>query len=80
MRSIFGGVIMLLSSTAVVHAGEANKQGYAQAFIGHQEPIQVSRDKPTGVDNIHPDLDALTRRIERDNTRLDRLIEICRSC
>ena len=80
MRPIFGGVIMLLSSTAVVHAGQADKHGYAQAFIGPQQPIQVSRDKPTGVDVIHPDLDALTRRIERDNTRLDRLIEICRSC
>jgi hypothetical protein len=76
MRSIFFAVIMLLASTAVVGAAQAEKHGYAQALVGHREPMQVSRDKPTGVDQG----DALTKRIEQDKIRLDRLIEICAGC
>ena len=80
MRSIFFGVILLLASTAVVDAGHAEKHGYAQALITHRQSIQVSQDKLNGVDQAHPDQDALTKRIEQDKTRLDRLIEICPSC
>ena len=77
MRSILFAVIMLLASTAFVDAAPVEKHGYAQALIGHRQPISVSRDNPIGVD---PGEDALTRRIEQDKIRLDRLIEICPSC
>jgi hypothetical protein len=80
MRSIFFGVILLLVSTAVVHPAHAEKPAYAQALIAHRQSIQVSRDNLNGVDQAHPDQDALTKRIEQDNIRLDRLIEICPSC
>jgi hypothetical protein len=80
MRSIFFGVILLLASTAVVDRAHAEKHGYAQALIAHRQSIQVSQDNLNGVDQAHPDQDALTKRIEQDNIRLDRLIEICPSC
>jgi len=80
MRSIFFGAIMLSASTAVTGAAQAEKHGYAQALIGHRQPIQVSRDKPIGVDQGDPGGDALTKRIEQDKIRLDRVIEICPSC
>lgn len=80
MRSIFFGVISLLASTAVVEAAHAQKHGYAQALITHRQPIQVSQDKLNDVDQADPDRDALTKRIEQDNIRLDRLTEICPSC
>jgi len=79
MRSIFAGVIMLSASTAVVDTAQAEKHGYAQALMGQRQPAEVSRDK-IGVDPVHPDEDALTRRIEQDKARLDRVIEICPSC
>ena len=79
MRSIFAGVIMLSASTAVVDTAQAEKHGYAQALMGHPQPLEVGRDK-IGVDPVHPDEDALTRRIEQDKVRLDRVIEICPSC
>jgi hypothetical protein len=78
MRSIFFGVILLLASTAVVHPTQAEKHVYAQAFISHRQPIPTSREQPIG--QTQPDEDALTKRIEQDNTRLDRLIDICPSC
>jgi hypothetical protein len=78
MRSIFFGVIMLLASTAVVHPAQAEKHGYAQAFISHRQPI--SRENLIVVDQAHSDEDALTKRIEQDKIRLDRLIDICPSC
>ena len=78
MRSIFFGVILLLASTAVVHPTQAEKHVYAQAFISHRQPITISREQPIG--QTQPDEDALTKRIEQDNTRLDRLIDICPSC
>jgi hypothetical protein len=80
MRSIFFGVILLLSSTAVVDPAHAEKPGYTQAFISHPQQIPISQDKLNGVDQGRPDQDALTKRIEQDNIRLDRLIEICPSC
>jgi hypothetical protein len=80
MRSIFFGVIILLVSTAVADTAQAEKHGYKQALIGHRQPIPVSRDNLIRVDQVHPDEDAVTRRIEQDKIRLDRLIEICPSC
>ena len=80
MRSILFGVIMLLGSTAALDAAQAERHGYAQALISHRQPMQVSRDKLIGVGQGRPEEDALTRRIEQDKTRLDRLIEICPSC
>ena len=80
MRSIFFGVIVLLSSTAVVHPAQAEKHGSAQAFISHRQPMPMSREQLIVVDQAHPDEDALTKRIEQDKTRLDRLIDICPSC
>lgn len=79
MRSIFAGIIMLSASTAVVDTAQAEKHGYAQALIGQRQSLEVSRGK-IGVDPVHPDEDALTRRIEQDRVRLDRLIDICPSC
>jgi hypothetical protein len=80
MRSIIIGVTMLLASTAVVHAVQAEKPRYAQAFISHRQPITTSREQLISVDQTHPEDDALTRRIEQDNIRLDQLMEICPSC
>jgi hypothetical protein len=80
MRSLFFGVILLLASTAVVHPAHAEKHGYAQALVTHRQSIQVSQDKLNDVDQAYPDQDALTKRIEQDKIRLDRLIEICPSC
>jgi hypothetical protein len=80
MRSIFFGLILLLASTASVHPAHAEKHGYALALIAHRQSIQVSQDKRNGIDQTRPDQDALTKRIEEDNIRLDRLIEICPSC
>jgi hypothetical protein len=73
MRAIIFGVIVLLVSTAVVHPAQAEKHGYAQASISHRQGLLISREQPT---NVNP----LTKRIEQDNTRLDRLIDICPSC
>jgi hypothetical protein len=80
MRSIVFGVIVLLGSTAVVNVANAEKHGYAQALVSRRQPTQVSREKLMGVDQAQPDEDALTKRIEQDKIRLDRLIEICPSC
>lgn len=80
MRSILFGVIMLSASVAVADTAKAEKHRYVQAFINHRQPIPVSQGKLNGVDGSHPDEDALTRRIEQDKIRLDRLIEICPDC
>jgi hypothetical protein len=77
MRSIFAGIIMLSASTAIVDIAQAENHGYAQALMGHRQP--QARDK-IGVDPAHSDEDALSRRIEQDRIRLDRLIDICPSC
>ena len=78
MRSIFFGVILLLASTAVVHPAQAPKHAHAQAFISYRQPMPISQEQLIG--QTHPDEDALTKRIEHDNIRLDRLIDICPSC
>ena len=80
MRSICFGVIILLTSTAIVDTAYSEKDDYAQALISHRQPMQVSRDKLIGVNQGRPEEDALTKRIEQDRRRLDRLIEICPSC
>ena len=80
MRSICFGVIILFASTAIVGTAHSEKDDYAQALISHRQPMQVSRDKLIGVDQGRPEEDALTKRIEQDKTRLDRLIEICSGC
>jgi hypothetical protein len=51
-----------------------------QAVIGHRQPIQASQDKSIDASQHYSEEDVLTKRIERDNTQLDRLIEICPSC
>jgi hypothetical protein len=79
MRSIFAGIILVSASIASVDIAHGEKHSYAQALFSHRQPIQLSRDK-IGVDPVHADEDALTRKIELDKTRLDRLIEICPSC
>ena len=80
MRSIFAGIILLSASIAPVDTAHSEKDDYAQALISHRQPMQVSRDKLIGVDQGRPEEDALTKRIEQDRRRLDRLIEICPSC
>jgi hypothetical protein len=80
MRSIFAGIVVLSASMSVVHAAQAEKHTYMQAVIGHRQPIQASQDKTIGADQVHSGKDDLTRRIEQDNTRLDRLTDICPSC
>jgi hypothetical protein len=80
MRSICFGVIILLTSTAIVDTAHSEKDDYARVLISHRQPMQVSRDKLIGVDQGRPEEDALTKRIEQDRRRLDRLIEICPSC
>jgi hypothetical protein len=79
MRSIIAGVIMLTASTSVSATAQPEKSNYTQALIGHRQPVQVSRDR-IGVDPTHSNEDALTKRIEQDQIRLDRMIEICPSC
>ena len=51
-----------------------------QAVNGQRQPIQASADKTIGADQIQSGEDDLMRRIEQDNRRLDRLIDICPSC
>jgi hypothetical protein len=80
MRSIFFGIILLSASMADGPPAQAEKHGYIQVVIDHRQPIQTSRDEDIGAAQDHSEQDALTKRIERDNRRLDRLIEICPSC
>jgi hypothetical protein len=80
MRSIFAGIIALSASTAVVHAAPAGKHGYIQVVIDHRQPIQASQDRTIDAGQHYSREDVLTKRIEQDNTRLDRLIDICPSC
>ena len=80
MRAIFFGVILLLASTAVVDLAHAEKHGYVQALITHRQSMQVSQDQLNNVDQAYPERDALTKRIEQDNIRLDRVMDICPSC
>jgi hypothetical protein len=80
MRSIFFGIIVLFASTAAAHPAQAEKHRYVQARTGHWQPIQASPDKLVDVNQVRPEADALTKRIEQDNARLDRATEICPSC
>ena len=81
MRSIFAGIIMLSASMAVVHTAQAEKHGYVQTLIGRQQPSQPSREETIDAGQVHLEEDPLTKRIEQDNARLDRLIrDICPSC
>jgi hypothetical protein len=65
MRSIFAGIITLSASMAVVDAAQAEKHGYMQAVISHQQSTQASWDETIGADRHHSEQDALTQRIER---------------
>jgi hypothetical protein len=60
MRSIFAAIIVLSASTTVVDTAQAEKHGYAQALIGHGQPLVVSGDK-IGVEPVHPDEDSKDR-------------------
>ena len=81
MRSIFAGVIMLSMPMAVAPAAQAEKHYYVQALISQRQPVQANPDKQISADQVHPDVDALTKRIERDKEQLDRLIgSICTGC
>ena len=79
MRSIIIGVIMLSASTSVAAAAQVEKRNYTQALISHRQTVQATPDK-IGVDPVRSNTDALTRRIEQDNIRLDRVMDICPSC
>jgi hypothetical protein len=79
MRAIIAGFIMLSASTSVAATAQCEKSNYVQAVIGHGEPMQATPYK-IGADPHHFTKDALTRRIEQDKIRLDRLIEICSGC
>jgi hypothetical protein len=80
MRSIFTGVVILSASMGHMQTAQAEKHTYVQAVIGHRQPFQPSADRTIGVDQVHSEDDALTKRIQQDNTRLDRVIDICPSC
>jgi hypothetical protein len=71
MRTIFVGIILLSASTAVVHAGQAQRHaqiqpgyGYMQAPVGHRQPTQ---DDDTGDNQVQFD----KKRVEKDNDLLD---------
>jgi hypothetical protein len=80
MRSIFAGIIAMSAAIVVADNAQAQKRGYTQALIVRQQPVEESRDKTFGVGQVHFEEDALTKRIKQDNTRIDRLIDICPSC
>jgi hypothetical protein len=69
MRSIFAGIVVLLTSTAVVHTAETDTQmrpgyGYMQTPVGHRQPTQ----------NVVPGANQLQldkKDVERDNELLD---------
>jgi hypothetical protein len=79
MRSLFVGIIVM-SASMPVDAAQAEKHGDAQALIRHRQLIRVSRDNLIGDDQTRPGEDALTKKIEQDKIRLDRVIDICPSC
>jgi hypothetical protein len=80
MRSIFAGTIVL-SAFDVCCAGCPSGETHLHA--GRHRPPAIDPGKPdktTGADQVHSGEDDLTRRIEQDNMRLDRLTDICPSC
>ena len=66
LRSLVGGIIMLSASIAVGHAAAVR---------------QPTWDDVKGVDQVQSDENALAKRIDEENARLDRLLRgICRGC
>ena len=66
VRSTFAGIIMLSASIAGVHAAAAR---------------QPTGDNVKGADQVQSDENALAKRIDEENVRLDRLLRgICRGC
>ena len=66
VRSTFAGIIMLSASIAGVHAAAAR---------------QPTGDNVKGADQVQSDENALAKRIEEENARVDRLLRgICRGC
>jgi hypothetical protein len=71
MRSIFAAAIILSASTVVGHAREVSQ--YAE--------IQPGQNRIADADPVPPDENNLTKMIEEENARLDRLVKgICRGC
>jgi hypothetical protein len=65
-RSILSGLIVLWASTAAVNAAAVR---------------QPTRDEVKGADQVQSGEDALAKRIDQENVRLDRLLRgICRGC
>ena len=66
LRSLLGGIIMLWASIAVVHGAEVR---------------QPTRGDVNGAGQVQSDENALAKRIDEENVRLDRLLRgICRGC
>jgi hypothetical protein len=85
------------TAQAQIHPQRPPGYGSMQAPIGHRQPTQddlqkidkdnreldlpASRDGTTGAGQVPAEEDALTKRIEQDDMRLDREItDICPSC
>jgi hypothetical protein len=80
MRTIFVGIILVVARTAVVNSAEVGRHGDTQALVVHQQPVQGGRERTIDVDQVHSQEGALIKKIEQDNERMDRLIDICPSC
>jgi hypothetical protein len=66
LRSIFAGIIILSALTTFVHAAQVR---------------QPTGDNVKGADQVQSGENALAKRIEEENVRLDRLLRgICRGC
>jgi hypothetical protein len=71
---------MMSASVVIIDNAQAERRSYTQVLIVHQQQVQESLEKTIGVDQVHSEEDALTKRIKQDNARIDRLIDICPSC
>ena len=66
LRSIFAGIIILSALTTFVHAAQVR---------------QPTGDNVKGADQVQSGENALAKRIDEENVRLDRLLRgICRGC
>jgi hypothetical protein len=66
LSSILAGLIILAASMAAAHAAAVR---------------QPTRDEVKGADQVESGEDALAKRIDEENVRLDRLLRgICRGC
>ena len=66
LRSLLGGIIMLSALTTFAQAAQVR---------------QPTRDEVNGADQVESGEDALAKRIDEENARLDRLLRgICRGC